>query len=207
MLLRKLRIWLLAGLVVLLPIWLTVFTVVWLFEHVDSAIAAPIRAYVGVPLPGVGIVFALLLTLLVGWLTTHIMGQQLVQFGERTILRIPLVRVLYGGVKQVIEAVFSAKEQAFSRVALIEFPRKGIFCLGFVVGELPGTNLVRVWVPPGPSPTAGPVLLIPQEELVILPMTVEDGLKLVVSAGVLTPRDSDCQALAKAALALQGPRA
>ncbi|HEY3365798.1 MAG TPA: DUF502 domain-containing protein [Symbiobacteriaceae bacterium] len=204
---RKIRNYLLAGLVVLLPVWLSIFTVVWVFENVDKFMGEPLSRYLNVPLPGVGVILALLVTLLAGWLTTHLLGRQLIQAGERAMMRIPVVRALYSGVKQVTEAVFSPKEQAFSKVVLIEFPRAGVYCLGFVAGELPGTDLIRVWVPPGPSPTAGPVLIYPLDAVVALPMSVEDGLKLIVSGGVLTPRESDIAALARAAQLLQARRA
>lgn len=202
---RNIRNWLLAGLVVLLPVWLSIFTVVWAFENLDQAVRAPLDRYIN--LPGIGVVVAVVLTLLVGWLTTNLLGRQLIQAGERAMMRVPVVRALYSAVKQVTEAVFSPKEQAFSRVVLIEFPRAGVYCLGFVAGELPGTDLVRVWVPPGPSPTAGPILFFPHDQVVVLPMSVEDGLKLIVSGGILTPKESDITALANATRELAARRA
>lgn len=205
MLLRKLRNWLFAGVAVLLPVWLTLFTLIWLFQNLDKAVTHPLRDYVNIP--GLGVVLALALTLLMGWLTTHFLGRQIIRLGDTLMLRIPVVRALYSAVKQVTDAVLSPKEQAFSRVVLVEFPRPEVYCLGFVAGELPGTNLVRVWVPPGPSPTAGPVLLYPEAEIVVLPMSVEDGLKWVVSAGVLTPKEADALAMGQAVHELRARRA
>ena len=199
MLWRKVRNWFLAGLVVLLPVWLSLFTVFWLFDSLDRVIAAPIQNSFGWKLPGLGIVLAVVVILFAGWLTTHFIGQKMIRGAERALLRIPLVRALYAAVKQVTDTLFSPKGQAFSKVVLAEFPRIGVYSLGFVAGEVPGSDLVRVWLPPGPSPTAGPVVMLPARQLVYLPMSVEDGLKFVVSAGVLLGKESDVAAVAAAA--------
>jgi uncharacterized membrane protein len=206
MILRKLRTWLVAGLVVLLPVWLTFFAVVWLITTLNAVLNEPIARYLHISLPGLGLVVAVLVTLVAGWLTTHFLGRKFLELGERVMLRIPVVRALYAAVKQVTEAVFSRKDHAFSRVVLLEYPRDGVYTLGFVSGELPGTDLVRVWLPLGPSPTAGPVAMVPQDRLVLLPMKVEDGLKLTLSAGVLTPKDTDVRAIADAAQELRRRR-
>ncbi|MDB4893942.1 MAG: hypothetical protein JWN15_204 [Firmicutes bacterium] len=206
MILRKLRTWLVAGLVVLLPVWLTFFAVIWLVSNLNAALNEPISRYLHISLPGLGLVVALLITLLAGWLTTSFLGRKFIELGERLMLHIPVVRALYSAVKQVTEAVFRRKDQAFSRVVLIEYPRDDVYALGFVSGELPGTDLVRVWLPLGPSPTAGPVAVVPQDRLVLLPMKVEDGLKLTLSAGVLTPKDADVRAIADAVQELRRRR-
>jgi uncharacterized membrane protein len=203
LILRKLRIWFFAGLVVLLPVWLTIFTVVWLFQNVDQAVIRPINDYLGISLPGLGVLIALVLTTIAGWLTTHLVGRQVIQWGESVMHRLPVVRSLYPAVKQVTEAVFERKDQAFTKVVLVEYPRRGIFSIGFVAGELAMTNLTRVWIPPGPSPTAGPVLLIPADQLITLPMSVEDGFRFIVSAGVLIPSESEVAAIADGAAELQ----
>jgi uncharacterized membrane protein len=206
MILRKLRTWLVAGLVVLLPVWLTFFAVVWLISTLNAALNEPIARYLHISLPGLGLVVAVLVTLLAGWLTTHFLGRKFLELGEQAMLHIPVVRALYAAVKQVTEAVFSRKDQAFSRVVLVEYPRDGVYTLGFVSGDLPGTDLVRVWLPLGPSPTAGPVAILPQNSLVVLPMKVEDGLKLTLSAGVLTPKNADVRAIGEAAQELRRRR-
>lgn len=195
---RKLRNWFLAGVVVLLPVWLTLFTVSWLFQNVDDAITKPLTDYFGRPLPGLGLVIALVLFLLVGWLTTHLLGQELIRVGDGLMLRIPVVRALYSAVKQMTETVLTPREQSFSGVVLVEYPREGVYSVGFAAGPLPGVGLVRVWIPPGPSPTAGPVVLFPTEAVIQLPMPVEDGFKLIVSAGSFTPRESDIEAIGRA---------
>lgn len=203
---RKLRNWLLAGIAVLVPVWLAFFTVYWAFDRLDSAVTGPFSDYIKQPPYGVGVLITLVMTLLVGWLTTHLVGQKLLDVGERLMLRLPLIRPVYTAAKQIMDAVISPRERAFSRVALLEYPRPGLYCLGFVAGELPGTNLMRLWLGQGPSPSSGPILLVPEDQLVILPMTVEDGLKLVISAGVLTPKETDIGALAEAVLELRRRR-
>jgi uncharacterized membrane protein len=210
MFLRKLRTWFVAGLVVLLPVWLSFFAVVWLFTNLDAAVKEPLQRYADtlpvLGLPGLGVLLGLLVILLAGWLASLFLGRKLIDAGERLMLRIPVVKAIYAAVKQVTEAVFNHKEQAFSQVVLVEYPRAGLYCLGFVAGELAGTGLARVWIPPGPWPSAGPVTLIPLDQLVELPMKVEDGLKMIVSAGVLAPRDGDGQAIAGAVAELRRRR-
>lgn len=203
MFLRKLRNWFLAGLVVLLPVWLTLFSVGWLFQNVDMAIKAPLEHYFGDTLPGVGVALGLLLFVVAGWLTTHLVGQEVIRFGDQTMLRIPGVRAIYSAVKQMTETVMTPREQSFSGVVLVEHPREGAFSVGFAAGSLPGTSLVRVWIPPGPSPTAGPVVLFPSDAVEQLPMSVEDGFKLIVSAGSFTPKESDSEAIGRAAEVLR----
>jgi len=203
---RKLRLWLLAGIVVLAPVWLTLLTVTWLFSSLDEAVSGPLIRYFNMPLPGVGVLLALVVTMLVGWLTTHFLGQKLVDLGERLMMRIPIVRPIYSALKQVAEAVLSPKDRAFSRVALIEYPRAEVYSLGFVAGEMVDLGLVRLWIANGPSPSAGPVVIVPLSQVVMLPMTVEDGLKLVISAGVLSPKAVDMDAVAGAIAALRQRR-
>lgn len=192
--------------VVLLPVGLTIFIVVWLFQYVDNALTGPIEQYTGIAAPGVGVVSAFLLFILVGWLTTHLLGQELLGFGERLMHRIPLVKGLYPAVKQLTDAVFSTRDQNFSRVVLVEYPRRGSYSIGFTSGELPGTCLMRVWIPPGPSPTAGPIVLLPVDEVMGLPMAVEDGFKLILSAGAFTPQEMDVLAIDEAVSELKRRR-
>lgn len=205
---RKLRNWFLAGLVILLPIWLAFFLVFWAFSNLDAAVTDPLERYVGDDriLPGIGLLVFAVVTVLVGWLTTHLLGQKLLDVGERLMLRLPLIRPIYSAAKQVTEAVIGPKERAFTRVVLLEYPRAEVYCLGFLAGEMPGTDLLRLWVAQGPSPSAGPVIIVPAHQTYLLPMTVEDGLKLIISAGVLTPRQTDIAAVADGIAALRRRR-
>lgn len=200
---RKLRNWLLAGLVVLLPVVLTFAAVLWVFNHLDSTISEPVARWLGRDIPGMGVLILLWVTILVGWLTTHLLGQKLIEIGDRIMLRLPVVRPVYSAVKQVTDAVMGPKDRAFSRVVLLEYPRREVYCLGFVAGEFPEADLVRVWVANGPWASAGPIVMVPSHEVVQLPMTVEDGLKYIVSAGVLTPKETDVSAMAEAVMELR----
>jgi uncharacterized membrane protein len=201
---RKLRNGLIAGLVVLLPVWLTLFTLYWAFTNLDAAIAEPLKRHFGWVPPGLGILVAVVLTLLVGWLTNYLVGRKLLNMGERLILRVPFTRPIYVAAKQVTEAILNPKDRrAFSRVVLVEYPRRNVFSLGFVSGEMPDLGLLRLWIPGGPSPAGGPVVIVPEEETVLLPMSVEDGLKLVISAGVLSPKEPDAAAIGGAVAELR----
>lgn len=183
--LRKLRTWLVAGLAVLLPVWLTYVTLKWLFEVIDRALAGLLVPILGRHIPGAGVAVSMLLILFVGWLASHLIGQRMISFGDDILLRLPVVRAVYGVVKQVTNAVFGSTQQAFTKVALVEFPHAGSYSVGFVTGEL--GDFISVWVPPTPNPAAGFLLIIPRGKVRILGLTVEEGLKYVVSTGVFLP--------------------
>lgn len=186
MLLRKIRTWLVAGLAVLLPVWLTYILLKWLFEVIDKALAGVLVPIFGRHIPGAGAAVSALLILFVGWLASHLIGQRVINFGDDILLRLPVVRAIYGVVKQVTNAVFGSTQQAFTKVALVEFPLTGSYSVGFVTGEL--GDFISVWVPPTPNPAAGFLLVLPRAKVRILGLTVEEGLKFVVSTGVFLPK-------------------
>lgn len=187
MVLRRLRTWLIAGLAVLLPVWLTFVTLKWLFDVVDGALAGILTTLVGRHIPGIGLVITVVVVLLVGSLTNYFVGRQLIRWGDRFLLRVPIIRAVYGVLKQITDAVFGSNQQAFSKVALVELPVPGSYMLGFVTGEVAG--FTNVWVPATPSPTSGFLMFIPTPKVRVLAMTVEEGLKMVISGGVFLPKD------------------
>jgi uncharacterized membrane protein len=204
---RKLRNGLIAGLVVLLPVWLTLFSIYWVFTNLDAAVSDPLRRYLNWVPPGLGILLAVLLTLLVGWLTNYLIGRRLLDFGERLLMRLPFTRPIYVAFKQVTEAVLNPKDRrAFSRVVLVEYPRREVYSLAFVAGEMPELGLLRLWLPGGPSPAGGPVVMVPVDDTVLLPITVEEGLKLIISAGVLSPNEEATAAIGDGVARLQQRR-
>jgi uncharacterized membrane protein len=145
-------------------------------------------------IPGLGLILAIILISAVGLLTRNFAGRRVVQFWEDMVDRIPLVRIIYSGVKQLLEAFFVQKTGAFRRVALLEYPRRGVYVIGFITGESRGevqrkTNktMINVFVPTTPNPTSGFYVLMPEDELVALDMTVEDAFKLIISGGIFTP--------------------
>jgi uncharacterized membrane protein len=150
----------------------------------------------GRSLPGVGIIASILLIFASGFLMSNIIGQKLLHYVEKILQNIPVVPKVYFGIKQIIDAFSVNGKHMFSKVVLIEYPRKGIFVIGFLTGECRGevqektaAKVINVFVPTTPNPTSGMLVLIPEEEIIYLDMTVEEGLKLIVSAGMVVPEE------------------
>jgi len=195
----SLKNYFLTGLLVILPISITVY-VIWILIRGMDAILKYIPAkylpetYLQIHIPGLGLILVVILVFVVGLLTRNIIGRKIVRLGENIVDRIPLVRVLYTGVKQLLEPLFLQKTNAFKRVALIEYPRRGVHVIGFVTGESKGEvqnktskNMMNVFVPTTPNPTSGFYILIPEDEVVSLNMSVEDAFKLIISGGIVSP--------------------
>ncbi len=185
------------GLFSLVPILATVYVIYFLFTLLDNFLGRYIVAAFGKPLPGIGLVTSIFLIFMTGFLVTNVIGVKLFAFIERMLNRIPIAPKIYFGVKQIIHAFSSQGKQMFNRVVLVEYPRKGIYVVGFMTGKCRGeiqekiaSGLVNVFIPTTPNPTSGMLVLVPEEELVILDMNVEDGLKLIISAGVVIPERS-----------------
>ena len=189
----------LTGLLVILPISITVY-VIWVLIRAMDAILKYIPAkylpetYLQIDIPGLGLILVVILVFVVGLLTRNFIGRKIVKLGENIVDRIPLVRVLYTGVKQLLEPLFLQKTNAFKRVALIEYPRRGVHVIGFVTGESKGEvqnktskDMMNVFVPTTPNPTSGFYILIPEDEVVYLNMSVEDAFKLIISGGIVSP--------------------
>ena len=189
----------LTGLLVILPISITVY-VIWILIRGMDAILKYIPAkylpetYLQIHIPGLGLILVVILVFVVGLLTRNIIGRKIVHLGENIVDRIPLVRVLYTGVKQLLEPLFLQKTNGFKRVALIEYPRRGVHVIGFITGESKGEvqnktskDMMNVFVPTTPNPTSGFYILIPEDEVVYLNMSVEDAFKLIISGGIVSP--------------------
>lgn len=196
---KWLRRYLITGLIVSVPIVITVLVVRWLVHVSDQALTLLPQSYrpdalLGVHIPGLGVLVALLFIILIGILATNFFGKRILAWFDRLLARVPVVRSIYGAVKQLMEAVLGTGSQAFRQVVLVSFPQQGQWTLGFVTGpaKLPGGNddpgnLMAVFVPTTPNPTSGWLLFVPEDELRVLPMSVEEGLKMVVSGGMLGP--------------------
>ncbi len=191
---RLLRKYFLAGLFVLLPLVVTVYVLVFSFNLVDGIFKELVRVVVGRHVPGAGFLLTVCLVFLTGVLATNVGGRRLLAWGESLLLRLPLVRTVYTTSKQVVEAFSLSGREGFQRVVLVEYPRRGLYSIGFVTGKAPAEvsaraerPLLSVFVPTTPNPTSGYLLLVPREEVVFLEMSVEDGLKLVISGGLVTP--------------------
>ena len=148
----------------------------------------------GFTIPGIGILLALLVLFGTGLIAANYFGKRFVDFWESFLERIPLVRNIYSAVKRFVEIILSDSTQSFSRVLLIEYPRKGLYSLSFQtsknLGEIQrrtGEDVVCVFVPTTPNPTSGLILMVPENDVIELDMNVEDALKMVISLGVVVP--------------------
>jgi uncharacterized membrane protein len=200
-LLQRLRSDFLTGLVVVLPMFLTVYLLWWAIGFVDARIVPLIpKAYnpeniFGRNIFGLGVLVFLVFTTLVGALTKGFFGRQIIQLGERMVERTPVVRSIYNGLKQIVETVLSQRGTSFQKACLVEYPRKGLWAVAFVAtdtrGEIPAKvgepDMVSVFLPTTPNPTAGFLLFVPRRDVIPLDMTLEEAAKLVVSAGLVMP--------------------
>ncbi|MDG1129161.1 DUF502 domain-containing protein [Seohaeicola saemankumensis] len=204
----------LTGIVVIAPIGLTIWFIWSLMGFVDSVVLplVPDRfnpgQYININLRGLGVIIFLIFTIIVGWIAKGLIGRSLIRFGESLVHRMPVVRSIYSGVKQIAETVFAQSERSFEKACLVEYPRKGIWAIGFIsteakgeIAERPATAgaLMSVFLPTTPNPTSGFLLYVPKEDVIILDMSVEDAAKLVISAGLVYPAAKDAGRPEKAA--------
>ncbi len=191
------------GLLVILPIFITGYVILFLIRIMDAILKfIPVKylpdTYLPFHIPGLGLIFVVILVFAAGLLARNIVGRKIVHLGENIVERIPLVRILYAGVKQLLETIFLQKTDAFKRVALVEYPRRGTYVIGFITGESKGEvqdktdkNMINVFIPTTPNPTSGFYMLVPDDELVVLDMSVEDAFKLIISGGIVSPPKLD----------------
>ena len=197
----RLRNYLLTGAIVAAPIGITLY-VTWAFiSFVDESVKPLIpdaynpETYFRFSFPGLGIVIMIIALTLLGALTANFFGQTLLDYGERVVARMPIVRGVYNASKQILETVTTPSGAAFRQAALIEYPRPGLWTICFITGEAQGEvqakipqDVVSVYVPTTPNPTSGFLLLVPRSELVTLDMTVEEAVKMIISMGLVTPK-------------------
>ena len=201
-LVARLRNYLITGVIVTAPISIT-FYVSWLFiTFVDRQVTPLIpdkynpETYLPFGLPGLGLLVMVVVLMAIGAIAAGLVGRTFMRIGERVLAQMPVVRTIYSALKQVFETVFAEKSTAFREVVLIEYPRKGIWAMGFATGSTKGEvqniiedEVVNIFLPTTPNPTSGFLLFLPRDDVVFLDMTVEEGVKMVISAGVVTPPD------------------
>jgi uncharacterized membrane protein len=191
--LSSIRRYLLTGIAVLLPSVVTIWLLWSLFAFVDG-LPKKIPGHPFENIPGVGVIIFFALILFVGMFASNVIGKRMISFGERIMARIPLASKIYASVQQIIDAVMVGKGTVFSTVVLVEYPRKGIYSLGFVTSEMEGEvqyktaqQVISVFIPTTPNPTSGLLVFVPKEDVIHLTMSTEDGLKLVISGGFVSP--------------------
>ena len=198
----RLRGYFLTGLIVVGPVAITLYVVWWFINLVDAWVKPIIpktylpETYLPFNVPGVGLIVGIFGLMVVGALTANLFGRTIVSNGEMMLDRMPVVRGVYRLVKQIFTTVFSKSGTSFKRVGLIEFPRRGLYCIVFLAGDPPleieekiggGNPLITVFMPNGPNPTTGFIVFMPASEVIPLDLAVEDAAKLIVSAGLVGP--------------------
>lgn len=185
-----------AGIVIVFPIGITVLLLRMMFTWLDSLFAPIAFRLTDRRIPGLGIMSTILIIFGVGLLVTNIVGRAFVTFGETLVAKIPFIRNVYSGAKQFLETLTLEQRKTFNQVVLIEYPKKGSYIIGFVTTETTGEiqenfaePLINVFVATTPNPTTGFLLLVPKKDANVLPISVEDGIKMVVSGGIIYPAE------------------
>ena len=195
----KFRKWLLSGLLVLAPLIITIWVLEWVVSTLDTTLKILPTAwqpdeFLGLHIPGLGVIFALVVVLLIGAMASNIIGNQLVGWWHALLHRIPVVRSIYSGVKQVSDTLFSDTGNAFRKAVLVQWPRQGMWAIAFVTGK-PGGELARhleddfvsLYVPSTPNPTGGYFVMLKKSDCIELDMNVDEALTYVISMGVIVP--------------------
>ncbi len=193
--LGSLRTTFLRGIGVLIPLGLTYWFFEALWNAIDGILSPHFQTWLGRRVPGIGFVAMLLIILLVGLLTRNLIGRLLLAWFENLVRSIPVVRSVYSAIKDLVGAFgMEGKSKTFRQVVMTEYPRKGLFCIGFVTNEMPYAqtggitrDFLNVYIPNPPNPTSGFLVLIPRDEAIQLDLSIEEGLKLVLSGGIVIP--------------------
>jgi uncharacterized membrane protein len=190
-----------AGILAFAPLGITIWAIAWIIQRLDNLLLPRVLGlvYPGLEeplrIPLVGAIFTLLVILLMGVIARHFFGAEFVRAWERLLARVPVARNIYGGVKQLFEAIFTRnREHQFNRVVLIEYPRKGIYAIAFTTGpargqiqEVTARRMINCFLPTTPNPTSGFYLLVPDDEVIDVSISVEEAFKLIMSAGMVSP--------------------
>ncbi len=199
---QRMRAYFFAGILVIAPISIT-FYLAWLFiGFVDSKVTPLLptkynpETYLPFALPGLGLVILVLFLMLIGALTAGFFGKIWTRFSEQMLARMPVIRNIYSALKQILETILADQSAAFREAVLIEYPRRGIWAIGFITGRTQAEvqnvteeECINIFLPTTPNPTSGFLLFVPKKDLIPLSMTVEEAIKMVISGGIVTPPD------------------
>jgi uncharacterized membrane protein len=188
--LRRLGADFLHGLIVIIPLAVTVWLLVWLFDIIDGILAPVVRWGFGRPVPGLGFVIIVATITLIGFLAVRIRHRRFFELLESRIVGIAFVGGIYGTIRQILNSVASNTPRKFLEVVFVEYPRKGIYAVGLVTGEIKdknGMKVLNVFIPTSPNPTGGFLQMVPESDVVKTSMSIDDAIKLIVSAGKVSP--------------------
>lgn len=186
---QNLRSKLFAGLATLLPLYFTFIVVKFLFVSLEQT-SRPILKNFGVDIPGLGIILTIIFIFFLGVVVTNFLGKKIFNLGEKLVKKVPIVNIIYSTLKQITDTFTKGSKDTFKGAIYIQYPRKGIWTMAFISGESissEGVPYYHVFVPTTPNPTSGFFLLIPQSDSIKTGMSVEEGLKTIISGGLLAP--------------------
>lgn len=199
-----LRRYFLTGILVTAPLAITIWVTLWFLEFVDNNVSNLIPPrynpdyYLPFQIPGLGLLMAIVFFITIGWFARNYFGRVMIRVSEYILDKMPIVRTIYAALKQIFETVMASQSQAFRDVVMFEYPRKGIWVMGFVTGTTKGevqaltdTEVVNVFLPTTPNPTSGFLLFVPKKDLIFMQMSVEEAIKMVVSGGIITPLEKE----------------
>ena len=181
-----------AGLLAIVPIAVTFWILKFLFTFLDS-LASPFLKKVGIEIPGLGIILTLLFIFVLGLFITNVLGKTLFNWGEKILAKLPIVNTIYNTIKQITSAFSGSTVKSFEQVIFIQYPREGLWTMCFVTNQSKNENgdtFYHVFVPTTPNPTSGVFIVIPKKDAIHPDISVEDGLKAIISGGILDPGNS-----------------
>lgn len=201
----KIRAYFFTGILVTAPVSITFYMaykiILWIDAGVGRLLPPQLKTYYNdlpFTIPGLGVVVLIVSMIVIGMFAAGFVGRFFIRLGDWIVKKMPVVSTVYSLLKQVFETFLSNKNQAFSQVVLLEYPRKGIWILGFVSTETGGEvkkimnkEMLNVFIPTTPNPTSGFLIFVPKEDVVFLQMTVEEGLKFVISGGIVAPQEDE----------------
>lgn len=183
---------LIAGILVVGPLWVSYIALKFFFRSLDSFFAPIVKQWLPFAIPGMGFILLLIFLYLVGLITANILGRSLVKLWESILTRIPLVKSVYNATKQLIETISAPKTLGFQRAVFIEYPRQGLVSLGFVVNQMympdQKKRYVNVFVPTPPNPVTGITVMVPEDQVIETNLSKEEALKFVLSVGIVVPK-------------------
>ena len=190
------------GVIIALPVIATVIGVSWIVQKIDNNVLKFIpgpwnpKTYLGFDIPGLGLIISFVLLVFLGIIASNFIGNSVIKAGERLLARVPVVSPVYNALKQIVTTVAQQKDRAFRDVCLLEYPRKGLYAIGFVTADLTGApadklpdGYVCVFVPTTPNPTSGFLLFVKETDIEILDMTPEEGAKMIISGGMVSSNE------------------
>jgi len=193
---NRLSNYFLRGLITILPLLVTIWLLFFMFSFLDGILGNIIALFIGHPLPGLGFIITIVIIFLTGYFATHVFGAKIFQLGEQILYHVPIVKSIYTSAKQINDVLFIHKgSEEYRRACVVEYPRKGIYTVGFVTSDASEEiekkvkgKLINIFIPNTPTPATGFLIMVPAQEVILLEMRTEAAFKYIVSGGVLQPK-------------------